>query len=110
MILILINNVKEFKIKFLYILIIFKNLIISINFLTIIKRVIYLYVINVNNQNAIKMLLLKILNNFSFTKMLIYNYFYFELDIDKSDDVFLKTKMILRKFKISFSLRIARVF
>ena len=76
---------------------IFENLIISINFLIIIKRIIYLYVIDVNDENIIKISLLKISNNFFFAKMLIYNCFYFELNINKFDNVSLKMRMILKK-------------
>ena len=79
------------------------------NFLMIIKRVICLYVDNVNDKK-IKISLLKMLNNFLFAKMLIYNYFYFELNIDKFDDIFLKMRIMLRKFKIFSLSRIIRVF
>ena len=75
----------------------------------IIKRVIYLYVDDVNNKK-IKISLLKILNDSSFIKISIYNYFYFELNIDKFSGVFLKTRIILKKIKVFFSLKIAHVF
>ena len=106
---IFVNNAREFKIKFLYIFIIFENLIILINFLTIIKRIIYLYVDDVNDKE-IKILLLKILDNFFFAKMSIYDYFYFELNIDKFNDVFLKMRIMLKKFRVFFLSKIARVF
>ena len=69
-----------------------------------------LYVINVNDKNVIKMSLLKMSNNSSFIKMSICDYFYFELNINKFNNVFLKMKIILRKSRISFSSKITRVF
>ena len=106
---ILINNAKKLKKKKLYIFIIFKNLIVLINFLIIIKRIIYLYINDVNDEK-IKILSLKMSIFFFFAKISIYNYFYFELNINKFDDVFSKMRMIFKKFKVSFSLKIIRVF
>ena len=104
MILILINNVKIFFFFFLYIFIIFENLIILINFLMIMKRIMCLYINDVDDKK-IKILSLKISNDSFFAEILIYNYSYFELNINKFNDIFLKMKIILRKSRISFLLK-----
>ena len=78
--------------------------------MAIIKRIMCLYVVNVDDENVTKMLLLRVSNNFFFTKVLTCNYFYFELDINKFDGVFLKMGIILKKFRIFFLSRITRVF